>query len=788
MALSRRSVLLSYIVGCIIAASLAVYSPIVGETSAYIPRAVIQISSDSEFTPANGVTSGDGTQGNPYMISGWDIVAGWDKAIEILNTDAYFAISDCYLHDSDWYVVYLENANNGTVRGNNVTSNYIGLTAASCENLVVADNLISDTIYYGLDLMGCNGTVVSNNSISGSRFFGMVINDCVGAVLHNNTFVDDGIEMWGDALNECNSHQIDTSNTVNGLPILYYANETDLVIDSVPVGELILANCSNIAVNWLNISGPEVAIFSAFCNNETISNCAVTNAPYALWFWDTDGLVIRNSSISNASNDRMYIVDPGFAIYAYMSDRILIEYNQINNSDFGIFLGQVANVTCRNNAVTFGNYATAVGMYSAANVLVERNNLSSKDSSLGLIDSLNCTVANNTMSDNCNEAFTATNVTDMTIMLNEVADNGFGMRMQEVYNVLVSFNSVTGGGMYTNFGRYGIDITTGSNVTLNNNTVSSIPDGGVKLQGVDDAMLSGNQIGSNLNDGMRLLSCLDMRVLDNWIDSNGNDGLFETGGAGAFEIIGNQIQNNLDSGIETSHAAEIARNSVANNSWYGIGLAGVGSTVYHNNIIGNVVQAFQNDGYVNAWDNGYPDGGNYWSGYAGVDLNNGPAQDLPGSDGIGDTPRSVPVGAQDRYPLMVPFGWNRPPVASFGAAPAAGDISTVFEFNASASWDYETPAGDLMFRWDWDGDGTWDTGWTNDSYATHQFASPGTYTVKLQVRDANSTEAEYSLQVEVADVIPEMPALFMPVIAAALCLVVLVLSAGFRRRDRSGPN
>ena len=55
---------------------------------------------------------------------------------------------------------------------------------------------------------------------------------------------------------------------------------------------------------------------------------------------------------------------------------------------------------------------------------------------------------------------------------------------------------------------------------------------------------------------------------------------------------------------------------------------------------------------INVWDDGYPSGRNYWSDYNGMDEKSGPNQDLPGSDGIGDTPYVIDENNQDRYPLM----------------------------------------------------------------------------------------------------------------------------------------
>jgi hypothetical protein len=48
------------------------------------------------------------------------------------------------------------------------------------------------------------------------------------------------------------------------------------------------------------------------------------------------------------------------------------------------------------------------------------------------------------------------------------------------------------------------------------------------------------------------------------------------------------------------------------------------------------------------------------------------------------------------------------PVAVMQVTPLAGDPSTIFEFDASQSHDAQTPIADLLVRWDWTSDGTWD--------------------------------------------------------------------------------
>lgn len=85
---------------------------------------------------------------------------------------------------------------------------------------------------------------------------------------------------------------------------------------------------------------------------------------------------------------------------------------------------------------------------------------------------------------------------------------------------------------------------------------------------------------------------------------------------------------------------------------------------FHNNFITFSPANISISDY-NVWDDGYSSGGNYWSDgssprYTGTDQYYGPNQDIPGSDGIGDTFFLIDinnpyVGFVDFYPLMNPW-------------------------------------------------------------------------------------------------------------------------------------
>jgi parallel beta-helix repeat protein len=122
-------------------------------------------------------------------------------------------------------------------------------------------------------------------------------------------------------------------------------------------------------------------------------------------------------------------------------------------------------------------------------------------------------------------------------------------------------------------------------------------------------------------------------------------------------IRGNRIANNGNGIIlEKSSYNNVEGNNIENNGLGIITWEANNNRIYHNNF-NNTYQVYNTEAYysINSWDDSYPSGGNYWSDYVGVDIKSGPAQDLPGSDGIGDTPYIIDADNVDYYPLMIPY-------------------------------------------------------------------------------------------------------------------------------------
>jgi parallel beta-helix repeat protein len=172
-------------------------------------------------------------------------------------------------------------------------------------------------------------------------------------------------------------------------------------------------------------------------------------------------------------------------------------------------------------------------------------------------------------------------------------------------------------------------------------------------QPISDVLVAGNRIRrvEGGQAGIGVILARNATVRDNEVSGNGGSG-FVLDTVEYANVTGNTIVSNAI-GIYLSFSSNV---TLSDNTLRSNGLGawvrdtGGPNYVYHNWFVGNVVQA-EDDFLRTVWDDGYPSGGNHWSDYAGDDILQGPMQDIPGADGIGDTPRPVGPKGVDRYPF-----------------------------------------------------------------------------------------------------------------------------------------
>ena len=259
--------------------------------------------------------------------------------------------------------------------------------------------------------------------------------------------------------------------------------------------------------------------------------------------------------------------------------------------------------------------------------------------------------------------------------------------------VAISTNNVNISSFSIVNGTNGLFLWSCSNNIINKNIIKYNTRIGISLSGSDEEnIISNNIIMNNSNAGIKLENTSNFNTIEyNQIIGNGDTVkggggilVFASSGPYPYHQDNNTIRNNI----------------IESNKEYGIFIMNgyssspTNNSIYHNNFNGNLINSF--DGGNNYWDDGHPSGGNYWGDYLGIDEYHGPNQDIPGSDGIGDTPYPISGGSNnDNYPFMCQNGWlNTPP--NEPSSPHPKNHKTDVNINADLSWTCSDPDGDPL--------------------------------------------------------------------------------------------
>ena len=324
------------------------------------PRSPIVINGNVEFTSANGVTAGSGTASDPYIISGWSINAwnypdyssGYETfpsaAIAISGTSSNFVIRNVDVDgpingislsnvangaiENSTMSAYMENplvvssSHNIILRSDNVQgggactspdncSEADGIFAQSVSGLIIASNTVQGSLAAGLDLQGSSNVTVTGNNFDGSGHPwstvdspGLFLNSSNNVTVSGNTFTQNGINIWASIHQQLSSYTITSDNLANGLPIYYYKDCSGLNIDGVPVGQLILADCTNVRVANLHLSSDDRPLQLIQVSSSVITHNVIDGSWYSYGAWVFGGfnLTLTDNNFTSIHNGAFY--------------------------------------------------------------------------------------------------------------------------------------------------------------------------------------------------------------------------------------------------------------------------------------------------------------------------------------------------------------------------------------------------------------------------------------------------------------------------------------------------
>jgi parallel beta-helix repeat protein len=380
-------------------ASLATHLPIV-------------IIGNSGFTPANGVSSGTGRQGDPYIIQGWDINASGVNGITLANTTSFFEITNVNIHGAV-RGIFLLNATNGMISNNIFSRNQVGISLQSSPNDIVSKNQGSNN-GEGILVVSSGNVNISNNTVTTSTgWYGPGQGNTAIFLTHSGGSIVDGnnvsMNTWGIFID--NSPRTEISRnlaSLNNNDGIHVENSGNLIItgnNSTRNGTGIFSGdspntlVSNNALSW-NIIGVFYGV-----GNETVSNNS--------FFFNRVGLECGCGTASVKGNN---FVGDGLVL-DFRSPSINITSNMVNGKPLLFYDG------CSDTTID----AVPVGQLIMANcVNVQISNLQITNTSVGiqLINVTNTIVTHNSVNSN-SLAGIEDSGTNITITLNNISNNSW---------------------------------------------------------------------------------------------------------------------------------------------------------------------------------------------------------------------------------------------------------------------------------------------------------------------------------------------------------------------------
>ena len=599
----------------------------------------------------------------------------------------YNLIKNNYINSTQYYGVQLYSSNCNELSQNSLSSNNHGiLVKSSSHNNFLSSNIVTSTSTYGIAVIESNnntiwGNILSNNA-HGVRLLQGFYNNIESNIIES---CNNGIELTKSSINIINYNEIslndyginldnnsDTNsiyhnNIINNSCQAYDSGANNSWDNGYPSGGNYWDDYNGTDMNYgpnQNYTGPDG--FGDTPYNSSYGQGiggGSSKDNYPLMGPIIDGRFMKPSFRINSDADfvtKSWIAPTG---NGSASNPWIIENYYINGSGKGscIYVGNTTNnFTIRNSKLydASGNsglyyWNSGIGLYNVTNVLVENNMVEDADNGIYIRDSNMSTIQENTATSN-SYGFYLYGSDNITLEDNSACSNSYtGIYLYSSENNTIFLNNVSmniDSGIHLYYCNYN---------SLTGNAVNSNNDSSIYLSHSSHNSICNNTANSNTNaSGIHLYKSSYNTIFNNTANLNDENGIYLHVSTNCV-VDNNTVSSSDEYGIylRDSNTGDITSNIVSQSSDYGLKVYSTDTClIFGNSFNGNnngSCQAYD-DGTNNFWDNGYPNGGNYWSDYNGIDIYGGSGQNLSGSDGIGDWPynNTGTANSKDNYPIM----------------------------------------------------------------------------------------------------------------------------------------
>lgn len=426
----------------------------------------ITILSDDEFTPARGVRSGSGSASDPYVISDWEIrlppggapftapdrppdsaYQGFNETSERIHglhlqyTQAHVLIRNVHVFGSGpgRHGIFIERASNATVESAAVTNTDYGIYLIGARDVRLEGNRAWGNVC-DMELRVSENVTMRQNEMSTTQY---------------------GFGVRGNAIRHY-VHDIDESNTIGGLPILYRVGGSSQSFDGSHWSFVGLVDSHDVSLSDISLSRNVQGAIVAFSDSVRFSNVSMHSM-------HGSGIDIIGSHDVTISRARVEEAEE-FGIYVSNSTHVSISESTLRSNGNGIFVEKSDWVRLEENELDL-NHAPGIHRHEPKGLGVE------------LLSTRNATIVGNKISDQ---------------------EWGVSVHGSGGPNTIRD-NGLRGGGI-TSFSTTGLRIE--------ENRLSNLTSPAFKFRAVEDVVLANNRV-RNASSGLELESWDGFQVSGN---------------------------------------------------------------------------------------------------------------------------------------------------------------------------------------------------------------------------------------------------------------------------------
>lgn len=469
----RRAAVATATAMAIIVSTLA-WTPVEAAPPGLVARGPITIEGRESFTPQNGVTSGNGSAEDPYVIEGWDIDAGGHNGLYVYYYEGpapHLIVRNLRIHNAS---AVPDPYHQGSMC---CTWAISALTDGA-----IVDNVTIEDAQSGIKLDGTDRVTIQGSRFTNVSGDSLSLDGATGTIVSGNSFASD-ITLGGGTLNidAVRSLVVAPDNTVRGAPLEYLLERDGAVVANATIGQVIVISSHNVSL--VNLTGPSGRAAVTFYNStDARLNGSALGPVYASF---TERLRIENTTIRSEVaaammvdvNDVTFanntIVEAARGLDIYRAVGLEIVDNHIDApGDYPASLSACSEVRILRNSMSHG--ASGTGIHYSWNISIEGNDFHNNGFGLSVGSVYQVAINGNRVADNARGAITIGEVyllslTDNVVFANGTAGISF---VSGVYGVTAAGNALVGGA----FGFEGLWPDLPEHVDFGaNNTIDGLP-------------------------------------------------------------------------------------------------------------------------------------------------------------------------------------------------------------------------------------------------------------------------------------------------------------------------